>query len=718
MKKGMITVFLIMIVLVSLAKGVSPKKYEIRTVDDFLKGEFYGISVSYEGILSLSLKEESIKGPEEGFYLSTLITSSGTIYLGTGHEGKIYKIGKDDEVELYFDVPEMDIYCLAQGPDGNLYAGSSPNGKVYRISEKGEGEVFFNPKEKYIWDLFFTEEGDLLAGVGEKGGIYQINPEGEGKAVVEIEESHILCIEKGDDGKLILGSGGKGCVYELSSGNKVSILYESPFEEIKSLTLDKEGNIYAGASGHTLENKTGLSPSVLETSTNVQIEVTPDSTKTVNNSKTSKKNPSALYKINKTGIIKKLWHSDDEMIYSLHWDEMKDRLLFGTGNKGRIYSVDKDENISLLIQKDSEQVYDLYPLGNKIYIVSNNPADLSVVEAVQRLKGEYVSNVVDSKIISSWGRLAWEEEIPSDTFIRFQTRSGNSSEPDSTWSDWSPPYKKADGEPILSPRSRYIQFKVIFSAQSTRANPILREVSIFYLQSNIPPKIEKLIFLPPNQVLLKPPQQSKEVWGADIDFYEQAKNANKQNVLSAKKAEKKGYRTLIWSASDENEDDLIYSIQMRKEEESRWRILRNRWPERIFAFNTFNFPDGVYYIKIIVSDAPSNPEKKEQKTEKVSRPLIFDNSLPEIKEFREEIKGRVLTATFVVEDSMTQIKEVQYRIMPGEWETIFPEDGICDSKKESFNVQIPLKQNSDNLITIKAKDRYDNIGVYRYIYNE
>ena len=139
--------------MVQAFQGVVPQKWEIRSKDDFLKGKFDGISVSYDGILSLSPQEDKISGPEEEFYLSLLGSPEGVIYLGTGHGGKIYRIKKGGEPELYFQVPEMDVYCLARDKRGNLYAGTSPNGKVWKITDKGKGDIFFNPREKYIWDF-------------------------------------------------------------------------------------------------------------------------------------------------------------------------------------------------------------------------------------------------------------------------------------------------------------------------------------------------------------------------------------------------------------------------------------------------------------------------------------------------------------------------------------------------------------------------------------
>jgi hypothetical protein len=174
MKKIVPGILMGIVVALSL-QAVVPRRWELRTKEDFLRGKFDGVSLSFDGVLSLAPEEERIAGPSEEFYMSLLAGPDGALFLGTGHGGKIYRIGADGKAELYFQTQEIDVTCLARDGKGALYAGTSPNGKIYRITAKGKGEEFFNPSEKYVWDLAFTESGSLLAAVGEIGGIYEID---------------------------------------------------------------------------------------------------------------------------------------------------------------------------------------------------------------------------------------------------------------------------------------------------------------------------------------------------------------------------------------------------------------------------------------------------------------------------------------------------------------------------------------------------------------
>lgn len=714
MKRHLFALPTLALFLVVTLLAVQPQKWELHSLSDYLDGKFDGISVSYDGILSLSPKEEVMEGPAEEFYLSFIAGQSGDLFIGTGHGGKIYRINTAGKHELYYQVPEMDIYCLALDSEGNLFAGSSPNGKVYKITGQGKGEAFFNPQEKYIWDLKFTDKGTLLAAVGESGGIYEISERGEGAKFLNAEENHILCLEIDRNGGLIAGSGGKGRLYRILPDRRISVLFESPFEEIKSVALDRSGNIYCAAGGFVVRPQREVKPQVrAKPDAEVSITVTPQGASPQIVSPHAQGQPSTLYKVNSGGIAKRLWSSADELIYTLLWNEAKKELLFGTGKKGRVYAIDSDEKVSLILQKNAEQIYLLRPVGSRIYTLSNNPSNLSAILSEQRFEGEYISHVFDTKSLSSWGRIEWNADMPKGTLLQFQTRSGNAGEPNQTWSDWSPPYQKNAGEQILNPKARYIQFKVNFKTNSGKLSPQLQKTLLFYLQTNLEPVITKLEFLPANVVFLKPPEQKEVIQGAVEDIVEANTKEDTMGFMAAKKVQRKGYQTVLWKAADENGDVLVYSISARKDSESQWRILRRDWRESIFAFDTATLPDGIYYIKVEALDKPSNPAGMELKTEKISQPLVIDNSLPTISGFQLSHDRNQLTLAFIAQDSFSHIQEVRYLVRPEGWQIVFPEDGICDSRREEFNLTLRLPKDFDNMITVKVIDDKGNVGIHQ-----
>lgn len=725
MRQHPLSVILGLLILASSLQAVVPQKWELRTRDDYLRGKFDGVSVSYDGTLALAPKEEKLAAPQEEFYLSVLATPEGVTFLGTGHGGKVYRIDKDGKAELWFQAPEMDVTALVQDKKGTLYAATSPNGKVYKITDKAKGEEFFNPAEKYIWDLLFLDAGELWAAVGESGGIYRISPLGEGRMFFKATENHILCLERTARGDVVAGSGGNGLVYRITPEGRASVLFETPYEEVRALAVDREGQIYAAASGTpSRTRKDDASDEPVRIDTDVVLTVSASGGESrpagaapaASPAGTSAKEGGALFRITGDGLAKRLWSSGDEMIYTLLWREDGKKVLFGTGGKGRIYSVDREERVALLLQQSSEQVYALVPLDSKIYVLSNNPCYFGLLLTEQRFAGEYTSPVLDARTQASWGHIVWDAAVAAGAGVQLQSRSGNTGEPNATWTDWSPFYSKTE-EQVLSPKARFLQMKILLGTQTGKASPVFNRLTVFYLQSNIAPSVTRLEFLPANQVYLKLPDNEEVILGVERNLAEApAKKDDLRLSLPSRKGERKGFQTVSWDAADENGDTLRYSLAIRKDGEAEWRVLESAWTEAIYAFDTLAFPDGTYFLKLTASDSPSNPVGLELQTDKVSPPLVIDNSLPVIKGFTAVRNGASLDIAFQAEDSYSYIEEAKVLVRPGEWRVVFPVDGIADSRSESFKVSLKLPAGAENQVTVRVRDSYGNVGVYRQNY--
>lgn len=715
------------LLVVSQLQAVVPRKWELRSWEDFLKGRFSGVSLSSDGALSIGPRVEKLELPAEEFYLSLVSGPDGSLYLGTGHGGKIYRLGRDRKSELYFQTAEMDVTALAVDGKGVLYAGTSPNGRIYKITARGKGEEFFNPQEKYIWGLMLTEKGSLLAAVGESGGIYEVEPSGAGRLVFKARDNHILSLTKSPAGELLAGSGGRGQLYRISTSGRVSVIFDSGYEEVRNIVLDREGNIYLSAGGIPSKPVSTVSstPAAARVKSETEISVSVSAVAAAANeimseaatvSKVPGKISGAVFQITPDGLARKLWSSEEEMAYSLIYDSDSQKLLMGTGNQGRLYALDRQGGVELLSQESSEQIFGLYQFDKQVQILGNNPCLLGLLQTGQSFSGDYHSPVLDAKIISSWGRISWDAELPPGTSVQVQSRSGNTAEPDDTWSDWSPPYSGQD-EKILSPSGRYLQLKVNFKSQSSKQLPKVQRIIAFYLQANVAPVIDKLELLPPNQVFIKPPDQDEKILGLDEASREGVRKKDESSLyLKPKKAERQGFRTITWEASDDNEDKLAFSVYLRKEGESSWRLMQDKLEDKVFSFDTRNFPDGTYWLKIEASDFPSNPRGTEKKAEKVSQPLIIDNSPPVVKNFQASKGGDGLEVSFVAEDAYSYIEEVKFLIRPGDWQVVFPVDGICDSRLENFRFTVKVPPGSDNLLIIRVKDSFGNIGVYQHRY--
>src|ERR1044072_147455 len=124
------------------AQAGQPVVWETSGRTELLKGDARGVSISDTGVLMLSPKLTEVFNTQQTYVGSSAVDSQGNVYLGTGHDGKTYKITAAGAGSLLYDAAELDVTALAVGRDGALFVGTSPDGKVYRITPDGKAETY------------------------------------------------------------------------------------------------------------------------------------------------------------------------------------------------------------------------------------------------------------------------------------------------------------------------------------------------------------------------------------------------------------------------------------------------------------------------------------------------------------------------------------------------------------------------------------------------
>ena len=139
-----------------------PAIWETSGRAELLKGDARGVSITDTGVLMLSPKLTEVFNTQQTYVWSSAVDNQGNVYLGTGHDGKTYKIPPSGTGAVLYDAVELDVTALAVARDGAVFAGTSPDGKVYRITADGRADVYFDPGDKYIWSLAVMSDGSLL----------------------------------------------------------------------------------------------------------------------------------------------------------------------------------------------------------------------------------------------------------------------------------------------------------------------------------------------------------------------------------------------------------------------------------------------------------------------------------------------------------------------------------------------------------------------------
>ncbi|MFN2491582.1 MAG: hypothetical protein ABR501_01690 [Pyrinomonadaceae bacterium] len=700
-----------------------PVIWETTGRAELLKGDARGVSISDTGMLMLAPRVSELFNTEQAFIWSSAVDNQGNIYLGTGHDGKIFRVSPDGRGSLLYDAPELDVTALAATRDGAIYAGTSPDGKVYRITSDGHAEVFFDSADKYIWSLALLTDGSLAVGTGDSGKLYRVRAAGakpESSLLIATSQTHVMSLAVTQQGDLIAGTDPGGLVLRVSPEGKAFALFDSPLREIHAIAPASDGSIYAlalseAASGRqsspavpalqTAEG--GNTPATSVTITQIDESGAPiQSAAQATRSRTDTSSArSAVFRILPDGGTDVIWSSSSITAFAIAPGLQSGSVLIGTADKGRVYSVTNDGRDTLLLQSTEGQISSFLARSGEIYAASSNQGKLFRFGKDLVVEGSYESPVRDAKLTSYWGRIWWR----GSGNVELQTRSGNGERPDATWSDWSPGYRDPQGSQISSPRARFIQWRAVLKSAGTPGQTWMENASLAYLPRNVAPEVLSITSLPIGvglqQVAQMQVDPNVESSGLDPSLFGAVAQAAPRRLFQ------RGARSFQWQAEDRNGDTLEYSIYYRPLNETQFRLLKDKLRDNFYTIDGATLADGRYIIRIIASDSPDNPLGQALTGERLSEPVDIDNTPPAVKAVAAaQPPGNTNRAVFDVDDATGKIKRADYSLDGAPWNPLFPEDGIADSGHERYGIDLQSIAAGEHTVSLRAFDGSGNVG--------
>jgi sugar lactone lactonase YvrE len=716
-KTKLLLLLLLVLVFATNSFAGEPIVWEIGSRADLLKGEARGVSITDTGVLTLAPGVTQLFNTEQAYVWSSIVDSSGNVYVGTGHDGKLFRVGADGKGSLFFKASELDVTALAVAGDGSIFAATSPDGKVYRITANGDSSVYFDPSDKYIWSLAILRDGSLAVGTGDNGKLYRVRSAGakpQESLLVDTNQTHVMSLAVTAQGDLFAGTDPGGLVLRVSPEGKAFALLDSSLREIHALAPAADGSVYALALGdaaattkaNTATTTTDASTAVAAVTAAVTDESAAAQGQTLQpaRSRNDLANArSAVYRILPDGGSDVVWSSTSVTGFAIL--AARGNVLVGTSDKGRIYSVTDDGRDTLLLQSTEGQISSLVARGSEVFAATSNQGKLFRFGSAPVREGSYESPVRDAKLVATWGRVWWRGTGP----IELQTRSGNSERPDTTWSDWSSAYNDASGSQINSPKARFIQWRATMRAGGGSVEPKLEDVSLAYLPRNVAPEVLAISVLPPGVALLQQIQiqvdPNIEASGLDSSLFGIIAQAPPRRLYQ------RGARALQWQAEDRNGDTLEYAVYYRSLNETTFRLLKDHIREAFYTVDGASLADGRYVFRVVASDTLDNPVGLAATAERISEPVDIDNTPPVIRALGQpQVNGDRVRAVFEVEDATGRIKRADVSIDGSPWREVFPDDGIADGAKERYSLDLTAAGAGEHTISLRAFDNSNNVG--------
>jgi len=749
--------------LYSAVQAVEPQSWVHQNQSDFMETERAETVIDSHGDIKLAFEIKMLmssgQAPES---LSSIIMDGGKnrIYAGSGIDGTIYEISGEKTTE-HSKIPATIVTALAILKEGTLLAaGGGKEAGLYLVDGDKVEKVFSHENVLYIWQILVTEESIYLA-TGPNSRIFQLNRKFDGGEIYTAGElaKNILCLAEGPDDIIYAGTDEKGLVLEIKPKKKSSrVILDADEKEISAILTDGNGGLFASTSdtsrtqdGYTPDGKKDGRPvpdknikknagqdaadqekaieeSAREPKTQpVKNPEKEPETKTAENKKKKKASgeksgpdekkkklispaeimeaaaaataepaqPSgddssaisdtstggnAVYHIKPDGAVRAIFRRP---VLIQDMTAVKDRLVLATGNEGKIYFVSKNGQLAgEIVDTESKQVTSLaIDARNRIFFAAAGKGAVGAITDNYAKKGTLTSKPLDATHISRWGSIRFDGTAPENTSITLATRSGNLSEADdNSWSSWSEEIPLQDGfANIGSPSGRFLQYRVTMKSDG-KTTPVFKRARLIYQNLNLQPEVTAIEI---------------QATGEDPD----------RKMSSPSKV----FRIITIKASDPNGDPLKFKLECRRKDSNAWISIEDSLIQPQYILDTRSFQGGAYTLRITASDSPANPESTAMTGVRLSEPVTFDCTPPEMAKPECAVAEKTATVSGTVSDKFSRIARIQYRVDgTGQWYAVLPADGICDSNRENYEFKVSRLEPGTHRISIRITDEFDN----------
>ncbi|HEY0510296.1 MAG TPA: hypothetical protein VGH73_00230 [Thermoanaerobaculia bacterium] len=639
---------------------------------------------------------ELFAAPEPEVF-AVLVDPDGTVYAATSPRGKVYRIppGKNAKAQVFFDPGETYLWALARAADGSLLVGTGTQGKLFRVDAKGKGKVLFDSEDTHIRSLAALPGGDVLVGTAGEGLILRVSPDGKARTLYDAQEPEVVSLATAPD----------GTCYAAVIASEASLVDQAKDQAAPTAPAAPPGR-GAGKTG-------GGQPQV-----SVSVEQVESPTLTTGGRKGSgAASPrSEVLAISPSGVVESLWSFPDDTVYSLLLQDGK--LWVGTGLEGKLYRWADPQMLLEKDVDERQIVAVLPGGPGPVFATTNAAALFRVTRGTETsgtytspaLDAEQIARFGTF----SWQgeipeggavRLSFRSGVsaePDHTWSPWTSpREGRevplTDVPKGRFVQWRAELR---GSEAGSPR-------IYETELSYRQENLKPRIGTF--QALDPGQILVPTNFNPTNQIYEPAHPNRDGIFTSLTAASDDDSGGGRNKLLWKL----GYQTLRWTAADPNGDDLVYDLSFRpaasagdkdKDKEGDWLTIVKDLKEEHYSFDALSLPDGTYRFRLRASDRPSNDPDSALVAERTSDPVVVDHTPPELVKVEKDGDGKLLRVT--VRDAASPLREAVSSINAQEWKPVRAADGLIDGRTETLLIE-PGKPG--DLLLLRVTDAAHNV---------
>lgn len=609
------------------------------------------LSIDPSGEVTLAPQLEKLADVEAGSIFDLAVLPQGKILAATAEPSQVVLLADGKTKTLWKSESEQVLSLLAFDQNSFLL-GTAPSGKILQLGLDGKSREFAKVQGDYIWQMVKDSQGNVFAGTGPEGRIEKIAANGKVQTFYRTNQTHVLSLAIDRQDRLFAGTDGTGLVFAIQPSGQTRVLYDASEQEIRTLFFDGR-TLYAGTAAGVVGER---------------------SSSRTNSNGNYRGGPNRAYAIQSNGQVQSVFTTEGQVftLGSFGTNQQGEPLLIGTGEPGTVHRLDTDkQRVTTIAKIDASQVLSLANRKEgQVLFATGNPARVYSLSSDYHAGGSLLSTTMDAKLAARFGAMNWYAETPAGTSLSIATRSGNTETPDETWSDWSAEQTDPTSAKVLSPPGRFLQYRVTFKTSNPQATPLLRSLVVRYRTANQAPAISSLTV---------------------------------PHVTDGAGKERQEKLEFTWAVKDANEDELKSQLDFRKLGWKQWIPLKEV-TEAKYEWDVTSVPQGVYQLRLTVSDRPSNPASEALDTIRESEPFVIDNRPPQVTAEVTGKQAKLLKVKAVAKDTLSPIVKASYSLDGGEWQEIFPVDRLFDTKQEEFTPTLGALTPGTHVMVLKATD--------------
>ena len=678
---------LVMLLMVSLnVHAVLPRAFSSENKSFFNGGKYEGVMLTEKNELTLAPKITKIATLDMKHIWKIYPAGGDMVYAAvSGDNAQIYKVNTKDGSSTLFTQASNDtaFTSITTDTEGNVYAAVGPNARIYKYDVNGTLIWESILEDIYVWDMEFDSNNNLYASTGGNNArVLNISTtDGTSTEIIKNNETHAVTLHYDSmTDTFYVGTSGRGLLLELDIPNKsYTVVYDTGEKEVHTITTDKIGNVYFGTSAR--EKSSAILPSIIDS-------------QSASKDITQKMFRNSLYKVNDRKVVQRLFYLTQTLLFALNSDN-DNNIYFITGDQADIYKITaKDGLLNYIGSLKGKSITTFVPTDAGIYFGIAQTGEIYQMKHEYALDGEFTSRTMDTSMTSTFGVFEYLSIKPLDTAIAIMTRTGNVQRVDETWSEFEALSTPYNGK-IQSPKARFIQFKILLGTETNSVTPKVTSMYISYISENLAPDVLNVRL---------------------VTFNDQEAAANndpiKRPPLNPNEA------MIIWHGSDPNGDSLLYNLYYRLSGETVYSTFVNNLKTTYVVFDANTMPEAIYDFKVEATDKLDNSVSTALAKNFEVYNIKYDNIPPNVIDFNVVKSDASHKVTFTVVDKLSIIKSVKFATSSASsWSFLAPDDGIVDSRIETFTLDFSGEKEPVTSVSIEVSDIEGNTRYYSFFVN-